>query len=440
MGLGIFLLLPLASGITLPGALQEVNLDLFKEVQMSELVFTGGCGARTINDGLDGQFLSNTEDRWFRFTEGNYTVGGQPVFGGEIRTNCGTATLTAIVPPGTHHIHIRFDADRRLTGPAGLDQNFTQTVTVRTPAGVELGRYAYFATSQGAQERQSFEMPTVVLGTAPGQIVIEWYFEDLGAGIQQGFPNPLSGTEFSATVWEPEVEFSGATAAIVSAHDGSRRQGSDLLREMKVGVEVPSTLLQSYAPNLRIRADAGFEWESVRLSNGTLITASRSFSSGERYSPNLGRVVVEHRNDQFLQITIPGDMLQKSGPGVMEVHMVSTLPDTPVALFIPLNALLLLAPLALGALSLMQVRAFQREAFGRFASSARNLLVAVSLVLAYYVAVVAAAYSLGWVELMSIFPLRLEAIILYVQVLLALAAFGAFYLVGRELYKITRPA
>jgi hypothetical protein len=127
------------------------------------------------------------------------------------------------------------------------------------------------------------------------------------------------------------------------------------------------------------------------------------------------------------------------GPGRYTVSFTSVDAVHTYPWLLPLAVLVLLAPLPFALVAYRHVRRFEDEAFGGFRRSARNLRIALVVAFAYYLAVLVSHFAGSRLELMTAWPMPFEAVVLYVQVAIAIAAFLALFAVARELYRITVP-
>ena len=108
------------------------------------------------------------------------------------------------------------------------------------------------------------------------------------------------------------------------------------------------------------------------------------------------------------------------------------------ALFM-LAAAFLAAPVGLAIVVDLQVRAFQREAFGHLRKAARNLRVMAWAVLLYYAGVIAGSLAVGDLADMVAWPMPTSGLVVYIRVGAAILAYTLALFVAKELYLVTRP-
>ena len=99
----------------------------------------------------------------------------------------------------------------------------------------------------------------------------------------------------------------------------------------------------------------------------------------------------------------------------------------------------LAAPVGLAIVVDLQVRAFQREAFGHLRKAARNLRVMAWAVLVYYAGVLGGSLAVGDLGDMVRWPMPTAGLVVYVRVGAAVLAYTLALFVAKELYLVTRP-
>lgn len=99
----------------------------------------------------------------------------------------------------------------------------------------------------------------------------------------------------------------------------------------------------------------------------------------------------------------------------------------------------LLAPVALAVAADVQVRAFQKEAFGHLAKAARWLRLMGWIILVYYGGVLIGSYALDELQDLVRWPLSTAGLVIYVRVGAAVLGYALLNLVARELYRVVRP-
>ncbi len=108
-------------------------------------------------------------------------------------------------------------------------------------------------------------------------------------------------------------------------------------------------------------------------------------------------------------------------------------------LLVATAAAFLLAPPVLAVFIDLQVRAFQREAFGHLRKAARNLRIMAWAMFVFYVGVLAGSLAAGDLPQIVTWPLSREAIAIYARVGAAIAGYVGALFVAKELYLVTRP-
>ncbi|HLF16678.1 MAG TPA: hypothetical protein VI796_04515 [Candidatus Thermoplasmatota archaeon] len=106
---------------------------------------------------------------------------------------------------------------------------------------------------------------------------------------------------------------------------------------------------------------------------------------------------------------------------------------------VALAALFIATPALLAVAVDIQVRAFQREAFGHLQKAARWFRLMTFAVLLYYFGVLAASLYAGDLQGMLEFPVPREALAIYVRIGAATLAYALALMVAKELYLVTRP-
>ncbi|MEA3189424.1 MAG: hypothetical protein QOD77_6 [Thermoplasmata archaeon] len=421
--------------VPVPGAAQEpevrfVVLDQFADIQVAGLGLQACTGASLERD-LERQAV--------HFREEDPAPQQVPVFTpGYATRGCGNVTLEMPIPAGTDHLHVRFLQDRVISlfsvfqeeVSAGID--FEQTVQVALD-GAEQPPLTLFPTNSTGAQSTIFEVPAVRPEGA-GTLRVRWSMADAGQVFAPGFP---TGSSYASTLEGIIVEFSGIPlAANTALRDGS---GGDLqVDELRVAATVTARSEEGYRNDLRFRLAPGWEFIHVEAPGGAVLDqAGTRVAAGEvgydRFKP------LREQGQDYVQVTVAEPILTRHGDGqyTLVVRRVSDLDINEAML--PVAVALLLSPLPFALVAYLRTRAYEREAFGSFRRSARYLRLALVGALVYYLVVVGSAFAGSRLALMAVLPLSTEAILLYVQVLVAIAAFMALALVARELYRITQP-
>ncbi len=414
---------------------EAILYDLFLPLPFGALNLTAGCGG--------GQFASDASTGWFEYDERlPQAASGTPELApsGYFDTGCGTATALLALPPGTDHVHARFEADRgvqemSLSAPG---VHFTQQLRVGT-GGDAIAVFDYFPANGTAQPMTAFDPPAFDVPAGATELILQWYFEDSGFATSQDLPSVLSGEDYRGRVQNVTIELSGADVEGAAVGESVRRSGTFRHTDVRVEAVVPEALLAQYAVDLRVRASTSLEFRRVIAPDGTVMEDAVTRTSPGPGGFDRQHVLWERPDSEVLQITVPGSLLAAHGPGEYAIVLGTLGSVHAEPALVPLAVFLLALPLPFGALAMHRIRGFEKEAFGGFRRSARNLRFALFATGLYYVLVVASAFVGGRIDLMASLPIRAEAVLLYVQVLVAIAAFVTLYLVARELHLITRP-
>lgn len=411
----------------------DVVLDLFQELPVGPMDVVLECENSRVRKQVD--------QRSFTFAETDAAEVPDPLPGfngsGLASRGCAQVRLEVAVPPGSEHVHVRFLADRSVNNFARTTVAFQQEVRVRTLGGDLIYSHAYFAEDATSEELTFIDAPAATLTGNPERVVVEWHFADVGS--LQG-EDPLSGQDYAAEVVRPQLEFSGIAVPFSQDRHGGR-EGTLRLDRLDVGVAVEDATPAPYRAALRVSVDDAFEFRDLITPNGQRFSdvATRDPGASGVLGIDEKRLLQERLGGQ-LRITVPQALLETMGAGdyTFRFQQVAEVRTNPV--LVTLSIVLLAMPMPFAAVAVYQARIFQREAFGGFRRSARNLSLAVGFVAAYYLAVVLSAFAGGRLDLMSAWPMPLEAVLLYAQVVLAGVAFIGLWLVARELYRITKPA
>lgn len=439
----LFLMMAGGSGSAQDGvAVHDVGLDLFQDVSPSDLRFVTGC------DG--GGFGQDAGSFWYHEQDpgaGSTVSATAGLPSGYLDTGCGTASTTVQVPAGMEHLHVRFQGDRQVEelriddgapvqpNPDGL--HFIQEVRLLGPDGATLASHPYFDGGAPASATKAIDPPAFILPAPLREVGVAWYFEDTGAEEVPGSPDFASGEAYTATVQDIRLEFSGVPAPVAVTEDDAR-QGTRVVAQTRVQASVPADLAVAYDVNVRVRVDGSYAFAYAVAPDGTVLdrTGTRTGQGPSGYAPE--QVLVE-RFEDIHQATVPWGIVQEHGAGDYTLVFEQVQAANTVPALVPVAVLLMALPLPFAALAIRGAHAFEREAFGKFRRSARNLIVAVVVTFLYYVAVVLSAFAGGRLDLMTLWPAPLESVLLYVQVVVAGAAFVVLWRVADNLYRISRP-
>lgn len=443
----VLLALTLLPGVSAKDLQPVTVVDLFQDIDVQDLVFTTSCGDLP---NANSQFIPGPDNRSFQFREGQAPATQLQFEGRSAYVGCGSAAFTAAVPTGTDHLHVRFIADRVVNAQMpDFTVNFTQELHIAFDGGPSLVQ-SYFQASDFTQPPTAFDPPAVPVPDGARQVVVTWTFKDHGAPNQvrlvsefTGAPSPVSAQTMNVTVTAPQIEFSGP-AVLGTVRQAHRVIEDKESQQTRVAIDVQPELMQAFQVNLRVEVDETLRLVEVITPNGTHL---RQFSSNplagtpgfRAYSPEGGVPLVEPRID-FYRATLPGQIVAAHGAGTYTFVFAREVPlDGPFELLLVVFLVLAL-PLLMGTRALVGVWAFRREAFGLYKKSSSALLLGVLLTLAYYLAFVIQLLQQGQYQVMAHWPVTSRGLLLYVNVLLAVAALAAFGIVGRYLAGITRPA
>lgn len=433
LAIALVLCTPGIPGVHAASAVQAVVLDRIEAVDPTGFAFTLPCGDT-------GAFVP--VDNGFRFEERQTqtgAVGGTPYPGGYLSLGCGEATLQRTAPDGARSVEARFWGDRGVavfnaqgTAVARPGRQFDQELHFQ--AGLTDRRVAYIDPGAGALPLGPLAPDGFPVPGGVGDFRLTWSFRDSSYFVGPDFPDVLSGQDFSATVQDITLRY--PDLPLEHKVDTSReRQGSLLVESTRVRV----TLDDPAAADLRLQLAPGIRFEAVRGPDGSRITAQTSRLSAGPDGFDRSAVLVESLDQGRLQVTVPSQMLAALGPGAYELTFTGVDAIATNAWLLPVAIVALLAPLPFAALAYHHVRRYEDEAFGGFRRSARNLRVVLLVAFAYYVAVLAGHFAGSRLDLLTAWPLPVEALLLYVQVGIAIATFLALFAVAQELYRMTVP-
>lgn len=436
LALALLLVLPALSPAGAKGAgspaVHSVVLDLVEDVPAGAFAFAP-CGDRAAFVPVDGGF---------RFEERQSVTGeATPYPGGYLALGCGEARLDRVPPAGASLVEVRFLADRTVD-EFNVDGNsvtrpgrqFEQEVQFRTGDGTGDRRVPYMDPATGSVPAGPILLDAFLLPRGAGNFSLAWSFRDASYFVGPGFQDVLSGQAFSATVTGVQLRYLGLPVASDVA-DRIEREGSLLVGRTRVQVDVQDP----GAADLRVEVARGLAYDHLRTPEGARIEAQATRVAAGPDGFDRQAVLVEASDDGSTQVTVPRELLAANGAGEYTLSFRSLDPVKTHPWLLPAAVLAMLAPLPFAFVAYLHVRRFEAEAFGGFRRSARNLRVALVVAFAYYVAVLLSHFLGSRLELMTAWPLPMEAVLLYVQVAIAVGAFLALYAVARELYQITVP-
>lgn len=428
--LALLLLPPLAAAQDpAPGDVRFVVLDQFADIRVEDLA---------LEPCAQGTLTRDTAAQAIRFEESDAAAQPVPVFPpGYASRGCGNVTLEMPIPAAADHLHVRFHQDRsvQLFGvgdnevTAGTE--FNQSVQVRLD-GRPAATVALFPEDSAGAQETAFELPTLRPAGAT-TLRVTWRMADVGAVFASGFP---TGTSYAATLSRIQVEFSGVpTSSTAELATGS--SGSLQVDELQVTASVTART-PGFRNDLRFRLQPGWEFVRVEAPDGTALDQAGTRVNAGEAGYDRSKPLREQALD-FVQVTLSETLVAKHGDGAYTLVLRRVSPLAINEALLPVAIALLLSPLPFALVAYRRTRAYEREAFGSFRRSARYLRIALVIALLYYLVVVGSAFAGSRLGLMAVLPLSTEAILLYVQVVVAIAAFLALALVARELYRITQP-
>lgn len=426
-----------------------VFLDAFVPVPLDALVLDDeGC---TPNPGANlpevGSLVVDGSGTSFRWSEDDspgsmipaLTPPGQPP--GYLVRSCASVSFTMPIPPSTDHVHLRFDASREiacLSTMGGVCPRFAQRLILTSPGGAALAG-EYFNFTDGAYSARPIDLPAY----RPAGLLnlsASWFFQDISSSVDPSAvgirPN---GAAYASVIAQPIVEFSSIPVANAAVETQERRAGSQVFNDILVSVPVAATsVAEGLGTDLRIRLDPDVAFRELRAPDGAVLTDRVTRENDGPNGFDRSKILLE-RTAEFTQVTVPGQVIREHGAGTYTLVETLELPVSNVPALIPFAALLLVVPVPFAIVAARQAHIFEREAFGGFRASARNLRVALALISLYYLAVVGGALLGGGAAELTTLPLSVTGLFLYLQLALAALSFAALYLVARALYHITVP-
>ncbi len=437
----LLLLVPLAAA----QADHRVLYDRFVDVPVDAIQWSGGCGPGG-DDVAGGRITVDSSTDSFTFDEGQYDADdGLPSIGpgGEARATCATAWVDLPVPAASHHVHVRFWADRTVDQAVTLGAHMPQTLRLES-GGVVLHEVDVFTWDDGSHHTTRFAELGIdglaYFPLPPGLDILRvaWHFEDLGQARDQSDQSVASGQRFTATVTDPVVEFSSHPLPIAAAVSATRVGMQETLHRT-ITVDPPE-LGPHDRLNIRVRAPDDASFSHIVTPSGRTIDATGSLIPAAEYHASLQFVLLEpNSREGYVQATLPASLWQDDGDGAVQFVFTSTGTLQPVPAMLALNAALAMVPLAFAALATQRIREFQREAFGAYRRTATNLMVTLGMVIVFYAVAMLGSIAAGWFAASALWPPGKETGFLLAQMLAAGVAFFWLWLTGREMTRIVRP-
>jgi hypothetical protein len=378
--------------------------------------------------------------RWSEDDNGATPPGAQP---GMTTKGCATIGFTAAVPAGAAGVELLFNGTRDVTCSLQVPNvpgcpRFVQEAALNVTGQGEV-RLAYHDPGDPAAGGAWVRLVGPALH-GEASLRASWSFSETSSGIDpSSFPLRPTGAAYAADVRHPVLHFTDVPATPALLDLKERRAGSQVFQDVEVGVAVgPGLVGSETGADLRVRFDAAVAFREVRAPDGAVLTDRVTRVAEGPFGFDRSKILLE-RTSEATEITVPAEILRQHGAGTYVLVESQGLQVQSVAYLLPLAWLLLLAPFPFAAVAVRQARTFERQAFGGFRRSARNLRVALVVALLYYLAVVGAALLAGGVDAMTRWPLSLAGGFLYLQLALAAAAFASLYFVARELHGMTLP-
>lgn len=429
-------------GLAEQAPMERVLLDVIHPVPVQELQFLYACTQVSQRAVPAATFDTYPENQTFHFREvGQASASGEPP--GYATAGCGQAAYETEIPAATDHIHVRFFGSRGVQlQPGGVHSvtgpRFIQEVSLNTTTGGELV-YNYFEVDDGAEAMQFQDPSPPYFPGANRAVKVQWRFQDLGTSLDNALTSVPGGASYSGWVATPYLEFSGIPMdGFTVAYDTNFLASSQVARAIVTVPVTPQAIDGRNLTDVRVQADVSRGFESVRTPAGVLLDTAVTRTSAGPLGFDRSRILVE-RASGILQVTIPHEVLTAHGPGEYQVILKSESVAQPVAALVPMALLFLLLPFPFAILAMVNVRRFEKVAFGGYKRSARFLRYAVLAAGAYYFAVVLASLLGGRLGVLARFPFPAEALGLYVQLALAGLAFVGLWLAATELYRLTVP-
>lgn len=417
----------------------EARIDTFYDLTFTAADFDVDC-----NDEADFEVIE--AGAGFRFFEtdppSQQGLGSEP---GYFATGCGTVTKEVPVPPGLRMVTLHFEAQRNVETyhpQLQADAELHQWLDLLDAQGRSVhGPHPVFPSDAPTQDLQSIGPIEFVTGNdrLGDTMSVLWTFRDDGLAQSSGPVNPLSGQAFGASVRNVVVQMTSLVPVdgyLVASEQS--RDGTLLTTEHRVSMTLDEGFGATDAPAISVRIAPGNDFYGVIVPDGTLLRDVSTHDSEEVLGYEQTQSTLQITGS-YTQVTFPRTLVAAHGPGEYAFVFRDTGGIQVSPGLVPVAGILLIAPLPFAVLAWLESRAFRKEAFGRYAASARNLQWGVAMVFAYYTVVVLSAAAGGRIALMAVWPLSLEAWLLYAQVVLAGIAFTGLWLVARELFLIVRP-
>jgi signal transduction histidine kinase len=346
-------------------------------------------------------------NRSFRFDDGRAEDG------------CADVRLAVPTPPGATRVVVSFEADRTIEQElsTGVPTPTRQAFRVFGPGGELEFSKEYYDDTEGSQGFDNFTFGESVAPSLAEGVVLSWLFDDTGV---QG-ERLTSFQSFEATVRAIQVSWPGILLPPPAAEQQAevRDEEEQVSRaRFEVRVEAPPLVGQpGSAAVLAVRVRHGPELVAVHGPLGPVGESDFTLvDDGSR-----------------LTVEVLGAALAAQGPGAYTftyesaVALPAPAPRADPSYIYPFFFVLALLPLVAAVLALHQASVYVRQAEGSYKRTAVPVLVAVGLIVVYYLVLLGyAVFGIG-VRGMSRLPLTREPLLVYIQfvLLLLMLAFAA---------------
>jgi signal transduction histidine kinase len=393
-----------------PAAAQPAVHELFVQDATSTVDQDPSLGAsfQHFECGDHGQFVVNATD--FSFREGGTQAG------------CGELLLPLPVPAGARTLVARFNATRTVLQQSAVPLSYliSQRFHVYGPSGGLFGN-DYVDPGAGNVPWQEYELQ-VPLPEGIANVTLGWSFHDEGSRPPDGLPQlqVAAGQSLRAGVaaihlrW-PDVPLPAPTVALGAERvDDVERTGT---ANYTVNVTLVPPLVPDLSATVALAIRSGPEFLAVRGPGGPI------GPEGSTQTTEKG----------FTTVVVDRNATRAQGPGTYSFVFASTRalpplppPSSPSYIY-PFFVVLALLPMVAAVLALHQASLYVRQAEGTYKRTAVPVLVAVGLIVVYYLVLLGyALFGIG-PRAMSRLPLGREPLLVYIQfvLLLLMLAFAA---------------
>lgn len=384
-----------------PSAAQPATHELFVQEARSTVDQDPTLGAALQRfpcaDADHGQFELN--ETAFRFSENTRQAG------------CGELLLALPVPAGARTLEVRFEADRTILQQTTLPVSYVmvQRFRVYGPGGTIYSN-DYVDGSAGNLPPTAYSQ-VVPLPEGIANVTLGWLFQDEGSRPASS-PVPLAVAQaYSANVagihlrW-PAVPLAAPVVSMgAETLDEEARTG---LANYTVNVTLPAAVLPGVSASVELSIRSGPEFLEVRGPGG-VVGPEGSTQKTER---------------GFTTVVVDRNVTLAQGPGTYSfvfgsVRALAPLPSQPSYIY-PFFYVLALLPMVAAVLALHQASLYVRQAEGTYRRTALPVLVAVGLIVVYYLVLLGYSFFGIGPKAMSRLPVGREPLLVYVQFVLLL--------------------